>query len=80
MFLIAAMEPFLKDKAKALFAFHVLVFNQIDVTDSQLDDLENTVKHILSYIICILTYIICILTTTLLHGHWETLLLSMLEI
>ncbi|CAB3978205.1 Hypothetical predicted protein [Paramuricea clavata] len=56
MFLIAAMEPFLKDKTKALFTFHVLaylcltlrdcvsVLNRIDVTDSQLDDLEKNCR------------------------------------
>ncbi|CAB4017352.1 Hypothetical predicted protein, partial [Paramuricea clavata] len=56
MFLIAAMEPFLKDKTKALFTFHVLaylcltlrdcvsVFSRIDVTDSQLDDLEKNCR------------------------------------
>ncbi|CAB4011121.1 Hypothetical predicted protein, partial [Paramuricea clavata] len=56
MFLIAAMEPFLKDKTKALFTFHVLaylcltlrdcvsVFSRIDVIDSQLDDLEKNCR------------------------------------
>jgi hypothetical protein len=56
IFLIAAMEPFLKDKIKALFTFHVLaylcltlrdcvsVFNRMDVTDSQLHDLEKNCR------------------------------------
>ena len=56
MFLIAAMETFLKDKTKTFFTFHgfaylcltlrdcVSVFNRIAVTDSHLDDLEKNCR------------------------------------
>jgi hypothetical protein len=52
MFLIAAMEPFLKDKTKAFFTFQGLAYlclnsaqiTRIAVTDSQLDDLEKNCR------------------------------------
>ena len=64
MFLIDVVEPFLKDKTKALFTIHVLaylcltlrdcvsVFTRIEVTDSQLDDLERNCRtyYVLHYL------------------------------
>ena len=64
MFLIDVVEPFLKDKTKALFTIHVLAylcltlrdcvsaFTHIEVTDSQLNDLERNCRtdYVLHYL------------------------------